>query len=329
MSSTFSIINNANNKKEQYNILTFVTHERFETDLCKTGHNFYAFSYPDATQWNKKYADVPENYYILPENTLYGGLDFDFIFACSKFGHLQTAHQLKQHLQLPVVSFECTVPTPIMPPAQIESMKNMKGDYNLFVTEYQQKAWEGDKKSQVIPHGIDTDVFCLPEDDSVRKSQVLSVVNDFVNRDYCCNYQGWKRITEDLPVKLVGNTPGVSEAASSTEELIKEYQSSSIFLNTSTFSPIPTSLMEAMACGCAPVTTETCGIPKFIEHGVNGFISNSESELKEYTKELLNNEQLARDMGLKARQTIEEVFSMKKFISNWNGFFGHVVESNR
>ena len=28
---------------EKLNILTFPTHERYETMLCKTGHNFYAY----------------------------------------------------------------------------------------------------------------------------------------------------------------------------------------------------------------------------------------------------------------------------------------------
>ena len=27
--------------REKYNILTFPTHERYETQLCKTGHNFF------------------------------------------------------------------------------------------------------------------------------------------------------------------------------------------------------------------------------------------------------------------------------------------------
>jgi len=329
MHSTLKIIDRANQTKDKYNILTFVTHERFEADLCKTGHNFYAFSYENCGKWKKEYSKLPDNYYILPENTIFSGLDFDMIFACSKFGHLQIGSQLKEQLHIPLVSFECTVPTPNMPPEQIHAMKQMKGDYNLFVTEYQQKVWEGDANSQVIPHGIDTDIFCLPEEGQERNNQVLSVVNNFVQRDYCCNYTGWKKITEGLPTRLVGDTPGISKPAGSVDELVKEYQTSSIFLNTSTFSPIPTSLMEAMACGCAPVTTSTCGIPEFIEHGKNGFISNSEAELREYTQKLLDDSELAKEIGLNARSTIQKVFSMENFLTNWNKFFKHVVESDK
>ena len=149
----------------------------------------------------------------------------------------------------------------------------------------------------------------------------LSVVNDFVNRDYCCNYSGWKRITEGLPVKLVGNTPGLSKPAKDIHELASEYQEASVFLNTSTVSPVPTSLLEAMSCGCAVVSTATCMIPEIIKNGVNGYISNNEQDLRGYTKELLEDPSLAAKMGQAARETILEKFSEDKFINNWNEVF--------
>ena len=81
---------------------------------------------------------------------------------------------------------------------------------------------------------------------------------------------------------MVGDTPGLSEPAASTEGLVATYQNSRIFLNTSTISPVPTALMEAMSCGCAVVSTATCMIPEVIEHGVNGFITNDTQEMKQY-----------------------------------------------
>jgi len=32
------------NPAEKLNILTFATHERYEENLCKTGHNFYSLA---------------------------------------------------------------------------------------------------------------------------------------------------------------------------------------------------------------------------------------------------------------------------------------------
>ena len=80
MSKVKTIIESANSKgKSKYNILTFPTHERYETQLCKTGHDFYSFRYDNCKEWDDNYAKRPDNYYILPKNSVLSGLDFDLI----------------------------------------------------------------------------------------------------------------------------------------------------------------------------------------------------------------------------------------------------------
>ena len=76
--------------------------------------------------------------------------------------------------------------------------------------------------------------------------------------------------------------------------------------------------MEAMSCGCAVVSTATCMIPEIIENGVNGFISNDTQELKQYLVDLLNDEDMANEMGQKARETILNRYSADKFVNKWN-----------
>lgn len=307
-------------KPKQYNILTFPTHERFETDLCKTGHNFYAFTTQGMKQWDNSYAPTPENYYILPEGSIYQGIHFDFILANSKFGQLQVAHQINQRLNIPIISMEVTVPIPDWPDDHLNSLRSMVGDINVFLTEHSRKQWNIDSDSLVVPHMVDTDLF-KPDQQAERGQHVLSVANDFINRDYCLNYSGWRRITNGLPTKLLGKTEGLSEPAASTEDLVKAYNQCSVFFNSSTFSPIPTVLLEAMSCGCAVVTTETCEIPAIIEHGRNGLMSNDENELRSYLQELIKDPHLRNKLGTEARQTIIDRFSEKSFIDNWNSVF--------
>lgn len=316
---TRSIINKATLKKDKFNILTFDTHERYQSQLCKTGHNFYSFRYDNCKVWDDDYAKKPDNYYILPNNSIFGWIDFDFILSQSKFGQFQVSQNINQQLRLPVVSLEHTLPIPNWPEQQTETFRQMRGDLNVFISEYSAKQWDVSQDYNVIKHSVDSKLFDPGEWE--RKNQVLSVANDFINRDYCLNYQGWKRVTEGLPVRVVGDTPGLSEAAKDVSELVKEYQTSSVFFNSSTISPVPTSLLEAMSCGCAVVSTATCMIPEVIENGVNGFISNDEEELKGYIKQLLDDPSLAAKMGHAARKTIVEKFSEKSFINNWNEIF--------
>jgi glycosyltransferase involved in cell wall biosynthesis len=157
--------------------------------------------------------------------------------------------------------------------------------------------------------------------DVEQSPYVLSVVNDFRGRDYCCNYSGWERVTEGLETKVVGENGDLGSPAESVEKLVEEYNSAQVFLNTSTVSPIPTALLEAMSCGCAVVTTATCMIPEIVKNGVNGFISNDEKELRGYIEQLLEDEELRNKLGQEARKTILEDFSEQRFLESWADIF--------
>jgi glycosyltransferase involved in cell wall biosynthesis len=318
-----NILNNVQRTSDKYNILTFNTHERYQTQNAKTGHNFYAFNFDGGKDWYDGHAPMPDNYYQMPKNSLYAGIVFDLIFVNSKFGQFQTAMQINQKLQLPIVVLEHTLPLQHWPQEQLAAFQNMKGDVNVFITEYSKRAWG--MNGEVVYHSIDTELFKPGTEEP--KSQVLTVAHDFVKRDYALNYKGWERITDGLPRVVVGDTEGLSKQSESVEELIKTYQESLVYINPSVLSPVPTSMLEAMACGCAVVSTATCEIPNIIEHGVNGYISNDETELRGFVQELLNDPAKAKEMGQRARKTIEERFSEERFVNEWNTIFDNTVKA--
>ena len=306
---------------EKLNILTFPTHERYESMLSKTGHNFYAYRAEGIKDWNETYARLPDNYHLLdPEldiNQIPEYIDFDLVLSQNKFGQFQKAAELASVLHLPLVSLEHTLPMPQWGEDTLDQLRNMRGHVNLFISQYSIDAWgwKDEKDTKVITHGIDTDLFCPKEEK--RSDEILSVVNDWINRDWCCGFSIWQRTINGLPHKVVGDTPGLSKPAISTEKLVSDYQNSRIFLNTSTISPVPTALMEAMSCGCAVVSTETCMIPEVIENGVNGFITNDENKMKQYLVDLLNDEDMAKEIGDNARKTIVNRYSAEKFVDKW------------
>jgi glycosyltransferase involved in cell wall biosynthesis len=213
----------------------------------------------------------------------------------------------------------------------------MSGDINIFISEYSRDKWGWDKnEAEVIHHGVDTELF-IPNkysrdgswDIVDREPRVLSVLHDWINRDWGCGFTLWNKIVNckeaDLPCYIIGDTPGLSEPAPSTQALVDEYRRSRIFLNTSIVAPVPTALLEAMTCGCAIVSTATCMIPEIIENRVNGLLSNNPTQLREYVDELLNDEELATELGNAARNTICERFSMKGFVKNWKEVFKQCV----
>jgi len=205
-----------------------------------------------------------------------------------------------------------------------EACRHMRGDTDVFISDYSIDEWkfERDENVQVIKHCVDP-IF-IPSDIE-KQPHILSVVNDWVSRNWCCNFEGWQRITQGLPTKVLGDTPGLSQPAPSLDLLVQEYQSAQVFLNTSTISPVPSVLLEAMSCGCAVVTTATCMIPEIIEHGVNGLISNDETELRGYCEDLLKDESLRIKLGKAARDTVVSQFNIERFTKEWNEVFHNVL----
>lgn len=318
-----TILHRATRGNRPLNILCGSTHERYQTGFEKCNANFYLFNGPEIKTWEHKYAPLPNNHIQLIGDGLQQipiGLDFDLILSQHKFGQFQLFSSIAQMFNIPLISLEHTLPMKNWGNAQLMRLKNMKGNINVFISEYSRGKWGwNDDEAVVVHHGVDTELFTNYNND--RKNNILSVVNDWVNRDWCCNFQGWQRITNGLPVFPVGSTPGLSKPATDTKELIQFYNNSRIFINTSTVSPVPTALLEAMSCGCAIITTATCMIPEIIQDGYNGFISNDEGYLRQKCIELLNNEDLAKQIGYNARKTILEKFRMEKFVQTWDNVF--------
>lgn len=320
-------------ESEPLNILTFPTHERYETGLAKTGHRFYGWQGPNIKTWNTKYAPIPDNYHILNGKLLDAQLplwvDIDLVLSQNKFGQYSVANNIARRLQCPLVTLEHTLPTPNMHRAQKQYIKSMKGDLDVFISEYsiEQWGWVPGDNVEVVHHGLDTDLFS--PDNRQRDNVVCSVVNDWMNRDWCCGFKIWQNTTQwpnsQFNLNVWGDTPGLSIAAPDVPSLVHEYRRSSVFLNTSLISPVPTALLEAMSCGCAVVSTNTCMIPEFIKHGENGFLSNDPNKLREYTAMLLNDYNLARKIGDAARKTIVENFGISKFVNKWAEIFRKVL----
>jgi len=329
-----TILRSATRKQgEPINILSFPTHERYQSNLSKSGHNFYLWQGHGIKPWVSGYAKVPPGTILLnPENgvnQIPENVDIDLVLSQNKFGQFEIASQIADQLAVPLVSIEHTLPMESWGATELTQLYNMRGDVNIFISEYSRGKWGWpEEEALVLHHGIDSLEFS-PDDSVEKEDKVLSVVNDWMNRDWCCGFNLWREITgfpdSELPLWVIGDTPGLSEATKSTEELINSYRKSLIFLNTSLISPVPTSLLEAMSCGCAIVTTATCMIPEIIENGKNGYISNDPKELRGFIDKLLKDRGLALELGRNARQTIMDKFSLTNFIEKWNQIFHGVL----
>jgi len=307
-------------KESPLNILTVSTHERYCSICEKLPHNFYAYCGQGLKDWNTDYAPIPSNYTILQPQYIPPDIDIDILLSQNKFGQFPLFREMSSKFKIPLISLEHTLPVPAWDEYQTASISQMRGHINVFLSEYSAKAWGWNDDYIIIPPGIDTDLF-TPIFELPTEPVIMSVVNDWINRDWACGFRLWREVTNNLTVQVFGDTPGLSKAAPSIEYLIDAYRQARVFLNTSLVSTCPFTLLEAMACGACPVSTATTMIPQVIEDGVNGFISNDPKALRSRCIELLNNPELARQMGRKARETVVEKFSFHQMAAKWNDVF--------
>jgi len=72
----------------------------------------------------------------------------------------------------------------------------------------------------------------------------------------------------------------------------------------------PTKLFEYMACGKPTVATNFGEAPRFIEHGVTGFVASTAQEFANCCSTLLNDPELRKRMGQNARSKIESEYNI-------------------
>ncbi len=309
----------ADNPNEKLNILVIgCTHERYEEQLCKTGHNFYSIK--GNKSWDTNYAKVPSNYYqieYVPFN-----IKPDLILTHVSGSALNEARNYADYFGVKLIRHTHT-----MPESNDElnyfQMQNNLVDLNTFISEYSKFQWGVD--GEVINHGLDTDYWTDKKVE--RKNTILSVVNYWASRDWACGWTTYNNIRKNYNgnFKVIGNNPGLSMPSRNTLELINNYNECGVFLNTSQYSPVPMSLLEAMACGSPVVTSGTCMIPEIIKHGENGLIAKSDSEYPELIDSILRDKSLAEKLGQNARKTITEKFNITSFINNWNKAFKELI----
>lgn len=311
---------------EPLNILTSPCHERYEQMLCKTGHRFWAYRCPQVKDWNTTFAPVPDNYVLLNplkgDGQLPGEVDFDLVLSQNKAGQYQLLSQIANHLHVPLVSLEHTLPHPSWPQAQVDYLKSLRGHLNVFISEYSRDKWGWKEGSaHVIHHAVDPEMFS-PSPAVQKKRHILSVVNQLRERDWCCGYHFWEEATGGLPRLHVGDSPdGWSRPARDISELVNYYRECGVFVDTASASPIPSVVLEAMACQCVVISRGNAMVPSIIKDGVNGFIREDPQGMREQALKVLERPEEFTEVGLRARQTVVEKFSMSKFINNWKVVF--------
>jgi glycosyltransferase involved in cell wall biosynthesis len=183
------------------------------------------------------------------------------------------------------------------------------------------------EKIEVIPNYIDTDLF-KPLDLSRSKKRII-----FAGRlENQKNLFNLIEAIKDLDVELVIIGKGSLEDELRTfsknskakiefkgnipnDKLPYELNCSEIFILPSLYEGCPKTLLEAMSCGLPCIGSDVEGIREVIKHKENGYLCNTDAEsIREAIIEVSGDKNLQHKLGLNARKTIEEKFSLDKIL---------------
>lgn len=210
-----------------------------------------------------------------------------------------------------------------------EIMDIVGDDYMVVNSAQASKDWG---KGFPIIHGMDIDEWKFSEEREPRVATFISIAgigDKYYNRSYLAAVM--ELLNDKYAIKLQWiNTPN-SFTAKNIDDYKEFLSRTLVYFNPTYASPMPRSRTEAMLSGCCVVTTETHGAKEFIEEGFNGFFvphNNPEYASKLIASLIKDNYELAKEIGLRGRETAKRLFSRERYSQDWQNLIDMVLKKN-
>jgi teichuronic acid biosynthesis glycosyltransferase TuaC len=193
-------------------------------------------------------------------------------------------------------------------------------------------------RTSVVHNGVDPDVFVPPSDTREPDNRVLHMSDlnvsggqDGLIRAIAGLQKEFPSISLDVIGKGAGRPRmrklaqnlGVSDrvrflSCQFRQQIAEAIKSCTLFVLLDRSEDQECALLEAMSCGRAAIVGRRDGITEIIRHGINGFLVNPENEkqLELAIAMLLREPQRRKNLGLAARDTILDRFTVKQQAEN-------------
>jgi glycosyltransferase involved in cell wall biosynthesis len=140
-------------------------------------------------------------------------------------------------------------------------------------------------EAELVPPGIDLDNFRPLEDVRRRDDMLLAVGRAIPIKNLPLTVEGWKRLDPRPELCMFGTEPFLGPKygaryveAPSDEEVNRLFNQATVFIQTSRHEGFCLPLLEAMATGCAVVSTDAHGNRDFCRDGENCLIVDDDPE---------------------------------------------------
>jgi glycosyltransferase involved in cell wall biosynthesis len=200
----------------------------------------------------------------------------------------------------------------------------------------------------VVNHGI-SEIFSPPKEEINREEFLLAVSDIYIQKNLKNLIIGFKKLKKNHPyliLKIAGRPIDHDHyqdlkkviydnkldkdvqflGSVKTDELVRLYQSCSIFVFPSTIETFGNPLVEAMACGAPIACSNTTAIPEVVGDAAVFFKPSSVTSITKVINQLLNDYELRQNLSQKALKRAKE-FSWQKAAKETIAVIRRVVET--
>lgn len=172
----------------------------------------------------------------------------------------------------------------------------------------------------IIPPAYDAELFSVEASAERESNTLLALGRTFFQKNFKQTAEAWKALGESRPrLQLFGFEPDVLHdprvnyaVQPSDEEIAQLYRTATAFIQTSLHEGFSLPIMEAMACGCPVITTDSHGNRDFCIDEVNCLMVE-QGDIENTAKAI---ERLMSDPKLRARLSQAGIETAKRY--SWN-----------
>lgn len=305
-------------------IFTWHIHGSYLYYLSRAGHELYV---PVNDTRSEGYAGRTKSY-PWPDNVIevheqqISGLALDCILYQSKHNHAVDQFLVLSDKQRKLPKIYLEHDPPRQHPTDTKHPVQSADVLVVHVTAFNQLMWDvGNASSCVVEHGV-----VIPEGVhySGTRARGATAVNNLRSRGRRLGLDVWEEAAREIPLDLYGMgyrevRGGVREAShAELPAVLAEYR---FFFNPIRYTSFGLALCEAMMVGMPVVALATTEIPTVIPNGVAGYIDTSPQQLIPRMRELLENPDLAHQLGRQAKSIAEKRFGIVRFAADWDSVF--------
>ncbi|PJJ85046.1 glycosyltransferase family 4 protein [Mucilaginibacter auburnensis] len=194
----------------------------------------------------------------------------------------------------------------------------------VHVTHFNKLMWNnGNADTKVIIHGVtDPQIAYTGE-----LAKGIVVINNLPTRGRLLGADVFQEVSKHVPLDLVGMGTGDWGLGEVLHPQLPAFQSRyRFFFNPIRYTSLGLAVCEAMMMGIPVVALATTEIAAIIDNGYSGFIDTDIDVLVRRMKMLIDDPQLAFEIGQNARTVALNRFNIQRFTQEWEQTFIEVCE---